>query len=90
MRMWAAAIAVGAAALLPLAAAAGDLCEVKKGEATITEEQARQKMAEAGYTDIVKVEMEHGCLEGKGTKDGKKVEVYVHPVTGAIVKVKQK
>ena len=79
-----------AVAAIAAPARAGDLCEVKKGEASISEEQARQKMAEAGYTNIAKVEMEHGCLEGKGMKDGKKIEVYVHPVTGAIVKVKEK
>lgn len=74
----------------PDAGHAADLCEVKPGENIITPEEARAKMAAAGYTEIVKVEMEHGCLEGKGTKAGKKVEVYVHPVSGEIVKIKEK
>lgn len=74
----------------PDASHAADLCEVKPGEKIITHEEARVKMAAAGYTEIVKVEMEHGCLEGKGFKVGKKVEVYVHPVSGEIVKVKEK
>jgi len=74
----------------PVVGHTADLCEVKPGEKTITADEARAKMAAAGYTEIVKVEMEHGCLEGKGFKAGKKIEVYVHPVTGEIVKVKEK
>lgn len=74
----------------PVAGHAADLCVVQPGDKTLSAEDARQKMAAAGYTEIVKVEMEHGCLEGKGFKAGKKIEVYVHPVTGEIVKVKEK
>lgn len=71
------------------AAFAQDLCVVKEGEQVMTADEAKQKMIDAGYTDIRKVEMEHGCLEGKGfTDDKKRVEVYVHPVSGEIVQVK--
>lgn len=55
----------------------------------MTADEARAIMGEAGYSDIRKVEFEHGCLEGKGfTDDQKRVEIYVHPVSGEIVEVK--
>lgn len=92
MRKFRLPLAVAALTLFawPVTSQAADLCVVKPGEKTMTAEEARAKMAAAGYSDIVKVEMEHGCLEGKGTKGGKKIEVYVHPVSGEIVKVKEK
>lgn len=66
-------------------------CEVKDGETRLTEQQAREKLTEAGYKDIRSVGTEDGCWEGKVVKeDGKRAEVYLHPVTGAVVKVKEK
>jgi len=74
---------------LPLAAVADELCEVADGASLISEEKVREIAAAAGYADIRKVEAEDGCMEAKGmSRDGKKVEVYVHPVSGDIVKVK--
>lgn len=65
------------------------LCEVAEGSAMISEEKVREIAAAAGYSDIRKVEAEDGCLEAKGmNRDGKKVELYVHPVSGDIVKIK--
>ena len=83
---------------LPLAAAAiivlgvspvfaGDLCETTGGPIK-TEDEVRAMLTEQGY-EVRSVEEEHGCLEAKGKdRDGNRVEVYVHPNTGEIVKVK--
>jgi hypothetical protein len=83
-------IAVAAIAVaFPLTAMAEELCEVASGSALISEDKVREIAAAAGYSDIRKVEEEDGCLEAKGmSRDGKKVEVYVHPVSGDIVKIK--
>lgn len=85
------AVLAAAAAMVFAASAASaqDLCVVKEGEKQMTADEAKEKMVAAGYTDIRNVEMEHGCLEGKGfTADQKRLEVYVHPVSGEIVEVK--
>jgi len=83
-------VAVAALAVMfPLAASADELCEVADGSTLISEEKVRQIAAAAGYSDIRKVEAEDGCLEAKGmNRDGKKVEIYVHPVSGDVVKIK--
>ena len=47
------------------------------------------KLREMGYQKIRRLDMEHGCYEAKGFgKDGKRVEIYVEPATGQIVKIK--
>jgi hypothetical protein len=43
-----------------------------------------------GFQKIRKIDMEHGCFEAKGfDQDGNRVEVYVEPATGEIVKIKK-
>ena len=82
---------LGITALLAFAPALGwaQECVVNAGETEMSAEEAKAIMVEAGYTDIRKVEKEYGCLEGKGfTDDQKRLEVYVHPVSGEIVEVK--
>jgi hypothetical protein len=69
-------------------AMAEDLCkdvkEVKSMEA------AKDVAMKAGYTDIKKMDMEDGCIEAKGLNaDGSTFEVYMHPTTLEIVKVKK-
>lgn len=44
------------------------------------------KAAEMGY-DVRKVEVDDGCYEVYGIKDGVKTEVYFHPVSAEVVKV---
>jgi len=80
---------VAFAIMLPAAASADELCEVQDGAPQISEDKVKEIAASAGYTDIRSVGEEDGCLEAKGmNRDGKKVEVYVHPVYGDIVKIK--
>lgn len=43
-----------------------------------------------GYQKVRELEMEHGCYEAKGfDKEGNRVEVYLEPATGEIVKIKK-
>ena len=53
----------------------------------MTEEAAMAKAEELGYT-ASKVKVEDGCYEVYATKDGNRFEVFLHPVTGDLVKVK--
>jgi hypothetical protein len=53
-------------------------------------EEARAVAVKAGYSDISKMDEEGGCYEAKGLNaDGSKFEVYIHPTTLEIVKVKK-
>ncbi|CCG41151.1 PepSY domain-containing protein [Magnetospirillum molischianum] len=66
---------------------AADLCKPADGPAK-PESEIRAMLEGQGY-QIRKIATEDGCIEMKGTdKAGKRAEVYVHPVTGEIVKVK--
>ncbi|MBB6251092.1 PepSY domain-containing protein [Nitrospirillum iridis] len=54
--------------------------------APLSKDEIRAKLANEGLTDIRSLKEENGCLEAKGIdKSGKRFEVYVDPVTGAIV-----
>jgi hypothetical protein len=53
-------------------------------------EEAKAAAIKAGYADISKMDEEGGCYEAKGLNaDGSKFEVYIHPTTLEIVKVKK-
>ncbi len=53
-------------------------------------EEAQAVAVAAGYKDISKMDEEGGCYEAKGLNaDGSKFEVYIHPTTLEIVKVKK-
>ena len=68
-------------------ASAADLCQATSGEAKSKEEI--KAMLEAQGYQVKKLGEEDGCIEMKGfDKDQRRVEVYVHPVSGEIVKIK--
>lgn len=83
-----------AAAFTVLAAAspalAGPKCTEEPKSAWLTEEAMKGKIAAMGYKDIKVFKTTSGnCYEIYGyDKDGKKAEVYFHPVTGAVVEAK--
>ncbi len=82
-------IAVTALALSTAAAASAEeqYCN-GKGE-PMAADKVMQKLETMGYQKIKKLDMEHGCYEAKGfDKDGNRVEVYLEPATGEVVKVK--
>ena len=69
------------------AAFAEELCKDVTARKSVDE--AKEAAIKAGYTDIAKMDEEDGCYEAKGMKaDGSKFEVYIHPTTLEIVKVK--
>lgn len=52
-------------------------------------EQVKAKLMEAGYTQVTKLEADDGRWEGKGIKNGQKMEFHADPKTGAVVREKQ-
>ncbi len=86
---------------ISLAAAAAVLCLALPASAEeeaickdVTEkkpvEEAQAVAVAAGYKDISKMDEEGGCYEAKGLNaDGSKFEVYIHPTSLEIVKVKK-
>lgn len=53
-------------------------------------EDAKAVAVKAGFVDITKMDEEGGCYEAKGLNaDGSRFEVYIHPSTLEIVKVKK-
>jgi hypothetical protein len=51
-------------------------------------EQVMQKFKTRGYQKLRKLDMEYGCYEAKGINaEGNRVEVYLDPPTGEVVKV---
>ncbi|UFW45414.1 MULTISPECIES: PepSY domain-containing protein [Bradyrhizobium] len=51
-------------------------------------DQVKAKVMESGYTEVTKLEADDGRWEGKGIKNGQKMEFHADPRTGAIVKEK--
>jgi hypothetical protein len=53
-------------------------------------DEAKAAAVRAGYANVKKMGMEDGCIEAKGLNgDGSRFEVYIHPTTLKIVKVKK-
>lgn len=75
-------------------AVAGPKCTEEPQSAWLTEAQITKVFTEKGYKDDVKkVHVSKGnCWEiyGHDVKTGKKVEIYFHPITGAIVEANVK
>ncbi len=75
-------------ALAPGLASADDICPATTKSDWQSADAIAAKAAELGYV-VRKVEEEHGCWEVKGTDAaGARVEVYFHPVTAEVMKVK--
>ena len=64
-------------------------CEKSDQSTWMSDEAVQAKYEALGY-DVRDVDNEHGCLEIKGfDKDGKRVELYLDPVSGDLVKSKE-
>lgn len=75
------------AILFTSGARAEDLCQPMSGEAK-TKDEIKSMLEAQGY-QVKKLGEEDGCVEMKGfDRDQKRVEVYIHPVSGEIVKIK--
>ncbi len=80
--------AILATAALSSTALAEDICKDVTARKPV--EEAKAVAVKAGYADITKMDEEGGCYEAKGLNaDGSKFEVYIHPTTLEIVKVKK-
>jgi hypothetical protein len=83
-------VALGAALSLCLfvaGAEAAELCKAQEGQRRSNEE-VKAMLESQGY-EVRSVGEEDGCIEAKGfDKNNNRVEIYVHPVSGDIVKVK--
>ena len=64
-------------------------CTSEPMEKWMKPEQVEKLLTEQGY-EVRKVKVEDSCLEAYATKDGRRMEVYVDPVSGKIVKIKEK
>lgn len=74
-------------------AVAGPKCTDEPQDRWLTEAQMTRKFEEQGYRDDVKkLHVSKGkCWEIYGhDRNGKKVEIYFHPITGAIVEANVK
>ena len=71
---------------------AGPTCTSREDKSNwIPKGQFKQNLKDQGYTVKIFEESSHGCYEIYGyDKNGQKVEIYFHPVTGEIVKQNNK
>lgn len=51
-------------------------------------EQVKAKVTESGYTVVTRIEADEGRWEGKGIKNGQKMEFHADPKTGEITREK--
>ncbi len=70
-------------------ASAAMMCTDAPVEKWMSRDQVAKMFTEEGY-DVRKVKREDNCLEVYAIKDGKKMEIYIDPVSGKIVKTKIK
>ena len=90
MKIAFAAIALAAIGLATPALADDDVrCTTEPRSAWMSVEQAMAASAKAGY-DAYEIEADDGCYEiDARNKAGQKVDIHLHPVTGAIVHVER-
>ena len=69
---------------LAVAAFGAALADTTPGQDWITMEQATQKVKDAGYSTVTKLEADDGRWEGEGVKNGQRMEFHVDPRSGAI------
>lgn len=74
--------------LLPCAAIAEELCVLAAGETAKTEEEVKAHAAGLGF-EVSNLKTEDGCYEVYATDTvGTRLEVFFHPATFKIAKVK--
>lgn len=56
----------------------------KPGADWMQENQVKQKVMQAGYSQVTKLEADDGHWGGEGLKNGKKMEFHADPKTGVI------
>jgi hypothetical protein len=56
----------------------------KPGPDWMPAEKVIEKILQAGYSQVTKIEADDGRWEGEGIKNGKKMEFHADPKTGAL------
>lgn len=75
------------AMVIASAANAGPTCTAKPSSQWLSEAEMRAQIGASGYIIDVFKTTKGNCYEIYGrTEDGKRVEVYYHPITGEVVK----
>ena len=68
--------------------ASDNLCGNEPHDKWMTKEALKLKATEMGY-DVRRIKVDDGCYEAYAIdQQGKKVEIYFHPVTAEVVKTK--
>jgi hypothetical protein len=70
-------------------AGAEDLCHAPDRSQWIGQEDVARIVEGAGYDSPFVLVVEDGCLEAKLMQAHRKIELYIDPVTGEIVKIKE-
>ena len=74
--------------LISDAALAADICKGGPRDQWLSKEQIAEKLTAMGHDAKFVLAIEDGCLEAKFVKDGKRIEIYMEPLTGEVVKTK--
>ena len=82
-------VAFFAAVGLAASAQAEELCHAPDRSQWIGEDDVARIVKGAGYDGNFILVVEDGCLEAKFVQDHRKLEVYIDPISGKIVKVKE-
>jgi hypothetical protein len=80
---------IAAAVLAATPVFASETCPETPKDKWLKPEQVQERLAAQGY-DVRRVKAEGTCFEAKARKDGKRVELYVSPGDGRIVREKAK
>ncbi len=64
-------------------------CTTEPMDKWMKPEDIHKLLTDKGY-EVRKVKVEDSCLEAFATKDGKRLEIYLDPITGEIRKIKEK
>lgn len=80
----AALFAAGASAAAPAAPAAGATANTDANSAAMTNDEVKQKIEAAGYTDVSHIRKEKDHFDARAKKDGKTVRLDVDPKTGDV------
>lgn len=68
--------------------AAEDLCVGGPRDQWLTEAEVAERLPAMGYNNAI-IAVEDGCLEAKVVHDGRRIEIYMEPLTGEVVRIKE-
>lgn len=75
-------------ATMLIASATGMARADQPGADWMPAEQVKQKLMQAGYSQITELKADDGRWEGEGVKNGQKMDFHADPKTGAILSEK--